>query len=143
MDFFDFQSNGFNIEDLFWYATFAITVFIPATFFLFRKTILAAWNKRKIKKHEAYVAKVRESVQPLIDAVRNDLKEDLESLTKQIQPNANGGKSLSDLHTKFDVVLGQQGLILATVEQAVTDIRAGQERHTEHLSFHMDHPTPK
>lgn len=142
MDFFDFQSNGFNIEDLFWYATFAITVFIPATFFLFRKTILAAWNKRKLKKHEEYVAKVRESVRPLIDAVRNDLKEDLEALTKQIQPNANGGKSLSDLHTKFDVVLGQQGLILATVEQAVTDIRADSKRLDDHISFHMDHPTP-
>ncbi len=140
MDFFDFQGNGLNIEDLFWYATFIITILIPALAIVYRKGIRTWWDKRKARKREEYLERIRESVLPLIQEAGVTLKKEITEATQQIQPNANGGKSLTDLHGKVDVVLGQQSLMLRSLEQNSKDIATAKERIDDHLSYHIDNP---
>lgn len=51
------------------------------------------------------------------------LEEKIREMTKQIQPDANGGKSLADLHAKFDALFNRVDLIEAR------QIRAEEVRH--------------
>lgn len=56
-------------------------------------TLVARWIVKGAKAREKHANEQREELVQLI-----------KETTKQIQPNANGGKSLSDLHAKVDEV---------------------------------------
>ncbi len=137
MGFFDFGSNGFNIDDLVQLVTFVLVVLLPAAMILYRKSIYAWAVRRRAIKAERYANKIQDGVRPLLDEIMTTLRAEITMATKQIHPNANGGKSLNDLHSKVDMVLGQQGLIMSAQEQTAQDVRTAKERLDDHLAYHI------
>jgi len=138
-NFFDFQGNGFNIEDVIWYATFFIVVALPFFAMVYRKSIYSWYISRRYKKKMRQAEAIKEVVAPLLTETATILRKELEVATRQIQPDANGGKSLTDLHAKVDVVLGQQSLMMAADAAVAVDLRKERERLDDHLTYHIEH----
>lgn len=59
------------------------------------------------------------------------IRAEIRKATQQIQPEANGGKSLPDAIDRIDLVVARQ-------TDVIRDLRGIRERLDEHISWHMD-----
>ena len=63
---------------------------------------------------------------------------EIQKATRQIQPKANGGLSLTDLHAKTDLVFARQSDLADDVKDIRTELKDGlataQQRLDSHLS---------
>jgi hypothetical protein len=143
-EFFDFNGDGFTIEDLFWYFTFIATILVPTLVIIYRKSILVWFrsirNRRQRRRAEAVTEVVTPIVKKAVEVLHEEIRKEIKDATKQIQPDSNGGMSLPDLHNKLDVVSGQLELILDYNEQLADGLRDERLRLDTHLTYHISNP---
>lgn len=102
--FFDPADNGFDLVDL--AQVFGFIVLVGGTV-----AAVVRWNSRRAA--EARLRERREFEERLTAA--------LNERTKPIQPDANGGKSMPDLHAKVDLLIARQTEIALRMDRHIED----------------------
>lgn len=99
----DPSDNGFDIGDL------SVLIGIIVSISLLTAGIVR-WNAKRVAADRAHERQRME----------RRLLDEIEARTKPIQPYANGGKSLPDLHTKVDVLIERQADIAKRLDNHIT-----------------------
>lgn len=102
--FFDPSNNGFDLIDL-----AQIVAFVVAVAGVWAG--VDRWNDARVA-----AARRRER-----DQMKAEIEKAIKENTRQIQPDANGGKSLPDLHGKVDLLIDRQTEIALRLDRHIED----------------------
>jgi hypothetical protein len=121
---FDPGENGFDVGDALSWCLLIAALYGGA---IAAAKIVRAWDAWKDRRHRLDVEAI---LLPHITTVRDDLDSATASIiqlvketTRPIQPGTNGGQSLTDLHTKVDV-LGDRIVVIEEHQAEATCERA-------------------